>query len=271
MDYKNLQIELTNACNLSCVECPHVNMERPIRNMSEAVFTKILQEFIANKPVNAVVLHKDGEPLLNNRLTSYIDRISAVNPKCTLDIYTNGLLLTENFLNHLASKPNKSRVLISFHFWESNGQRNDYQPLTEMLLKVLQKPMPKIEFVMASHVTKLASLPELEEWQRFWKNAKLANPITGVHVNHSISTWAGKVPDGNTRNTVCSYGNAEYLFIGNTGNILPCCADLEEEIILGNVLMDNIPEVMQKRMDFYKEMQAQVYNYPLCRRCVGKE
>ena len=238
LEYKNLQIELTNACNLSCVECPHRVMQRTVCNMSDDVFTKILNEFIVGKNIFGVILSKDGEPLINNRLTSYINRISDVNQTVKIDLYTNGLFLNKQFLVNLASKPNMSRVMITFHFYDACGQKNDYQPLTDLLLEVLQIPMPKISFSLITHITKFVSTQELDDWKKFWTQVKLANKFDAIIVNPHINPWNGKVPEGNTWNDVCAYGHGMDLFIGNTGNVLACCADLDEEIIFGNIMTE---------------------------------
>jgi radical SAM protein with 4Fe4S-binding SPASM domain len=244
-------------------------MVRPVVNMSLVVFEKALQEFVIKRPVETVILHKDGEPLINKNLSSYIDAISKARPTCKLDLYTNGLLLTEEFIRHLASKPNPTRVLISVHMYESNGKKNDYTQFNVLLTKVLRKPMPRLEFIFVTHKTKLVSDSELQEWQKYWSTLKCPNRITGIHVNPNINTWAGKVPDGNNQNSVCPYQDTSHLFIGSTGNVLPCCVDLEEEIVFGNILTDNIDTIMQRRMAFYKDIQAKTYIYPLCKRCVG--
>jgi len=266
LEYNGIQVELTNACNLKCVECPHRFMSRSVLSMSEDIFDRVLNEFVVGKKIQYMTLHKDGEPLLHSKLKHFISKICSVSD-CNIDIYTNGLLITENFLGFLSEAKNKSRLLISFHFYNYDGSKNDYTKLTRLLKNVLQTPMPKIEFIVTTHVTKLVSKKELNDWKMFWTAFKSSNPITGIHVNKDINPWAGKIADGNTIYTSCAErGNA--LFIGNTGNVLACCTDLDEEIIFGNIMTDSIPEIMNLREIFYEDVKSHIFNHPICQRCV---
>jgi hypothetical protein len=87
-----VRVETTNACNARCVICPHRQMSRPVRQMDEALFTRIIDECAANR-CKEVHLHNFGEPLLDKRLE---DRVRYAKRKgiAKVKIFSNGSLLT---------------------------------------------------------------------------------------------------------------------------------------------------------------------------------
>lgn len=268
MGIQVLQVELTNACNLSCVECPHRKMKRLVRNMTDKIFDKVLSTFVKDKDLVCIELHKDGEPLLFKKLQKYISKIVSIN-KCSVGIYTNGLLLTNDFIDFLGAQPNPMRLLVSFHLYNHNGVKNDYKNVYEAMLYAARKHYTNIELVAVTHKTKLVSQAELDEWQSFWTQNGVEKNINGIFVNDKINKWAGLIPEGNTQYPYCSYLDVDVCVVGNTGNILPCCTDLEEEIVFGNIMTDNISTIMQKRTEFYDKLAVGVVEHPLCQRCIG--
>lgn len=65
--------------------------------------------------------------------------------------------------------------------------------------------------------------------------------------------------------TVCDYAYGQEFFVGVTGNIIPCCNDLEEELLIGSVKTMKPAEAIDALYEFYK----QVPKYRLCQKCIG--
>lgn len=87
-----VRIETTNACNARCVICPHQRMNRPVRQMDEAVFRRIIDECAA-WPGREVHLHNFGEPLLDKVLEERV-RYAKDKGIAKVKIFSNGSLLT---------------------------------------------------------------------------------------------------------------------------------------------------------------------------------
>lgn len=263
----NMQLELTNYCNLSCVECPHRLMKRPKQHMSDEVFEKVLSYIMKIQP-GSVILNKDGDPLLYPNILPAIRKISTVS-NCGIDIYTNGLCLTDQFIDSLACLPNRIRLLITFHFYNHDGKRNDYSNVEKVLLRVIKRSYPRIQIICVTHATDLASTKELNEWRTFWDN-----PLPGLEavINYNINPWSRKqISQKNVKqhDPNCPYENGAHLFIGNTGNIVSCCADLEEENNIANIMVDDFDFVMDKMNKFYSEMQQRNLT-DLCKVCLSE-
>jgi radical SAM protein with 4Fe4S-binding SPASM domain len=272
MNPKVLQIELTNACNLRCEECPHKFMERPITYMKEEVLNKAV-ELVRDKLTNliAVTPHKDGEPLLYSHLDQVLKRFSETR-KVDINLYTNGLLLTRDFVVSLRNVPRKVVILISYHTHNEGGKRNDYSAAFKEWELCFQEAPPNVRFVMVSHLTDSITEDELLKWKKYWLEKEYKS-LDAVYINSCIHSWGGKVKQRNTfvdSTPGCSYVDGMHFFIGVTGNVLPCCIDLEEEVIFGNIMTDTFESIQEKRIKFYTDFQNKKYQ-PLCDRCLNAQ
>jgi len=87
-----VRIETTNACNARCVICPHRQMSRPVRQMEESLYTRIIDQCAENQ-CKEVHLHNFGEPLLDKRLEERV-RYAKKKGIAKVKIFSNGSLLS---------------------------------------------------------------------------------------------------------------------------------------------------------------------------------
>lgn len=253
--------------------------------MSNEVFETILHDYIVPyQHLNSFcpptfIGHKDGEPLLNKAFPNRLEALSKAAPNIKIDIYSHGLLLpkwserNKDFFEFLATLPNQVRYLMSFHPRNHDDSVNDYSETIPYLQGVLQnrKP-PNVEFITVSHKSKWVSERDQEFWRKTWEGY----PIT-VHANCSINPWTGLMEDIATcAYNGCPYADFGHWFFGATGNIIACCLDLEEEIILGNVLRDDPAEMFTKTEAFYAEQRRiletkEQHPRGVCRNCFGQK
>lgn len=258
----NFQCELTSYCDLECGYCPNRLMERPRAFMADDVWQTILHKYIVPyKHENkfcppTFIAHKDGEPLLNKQLPSRLLDLAAAAPDISIDIYSHGLMLPKlaaqgrDFFEFLGSLPNHCRYLMSFHPYNHDGSANNYSGVINYLQKVLRHPPRNVEFITVSHRSKWVSEQVQVWWQKQWAGL----PIT-VHNNCSINPWTGRIEEATTKFNGCPYGDGGHWFFGVTGNIIACCLDLEEEIILGNVMRDDPAAMFAATEAFYAEQR----------------
>lgn len=287
----NFQVELTSYCDLTCGYCPNKDMQRERKFMSDEVWSKILNDYIVpywhtnSYTPPTFIGHKDGEPLLNKRLPDRLRDLAQALPDMKIDIYSHGLMLPkwrdrgQDFIQFLASLPNRVRYMMSYHPYNHDGSINDYSPVVEYLAKVLQNPPPNVEFITVSHKSKWVP----EEMQDVWSLTWAGLPIT-VHNNCSINPWTGRMEDIATcKYNGCPYSDFGHWFFGATGNIIVCCLDLEEEIILGNVTKDDPKEMFNRTAKFYARQReilraveaspsvnpAALVDHQVCANCFG--
>lgn len=279
----NFQCELTSYCNLTCGYCPNRNMKRQRAFMSDEVWNAILHKYIIPfRHTNAFCIptfipHKDGEGLLNKRLPDRLLDLAAVCPDMKIDIYSHGLMLPkwkergQDFMEFLATLPNNVRYMMSYHPRNHDNTHNDYAPVVEYLSRVLLNPPRNVEFITVSHRSRWVTEEMQQNWRRIWSGL----PIT-VHCNCAINPWTGLIEEeGTTQFNGCPYGDFGHWFFGVTGNIIGCCLDLEEEIILGNVLHDSPGEMFARTEAFYAEQRRilearELHPRGVCRNCYGQ-
>lgn len=259
-------------------------MERKRAFMADDVWDKLLHEYIVPyKNVNCFspptfIPHKDGEPLLNKNLPSRLLDLAAVAPDMKVDIYSHGLMLPkwinrgQDFVEFLGTLPNKVRYMMSYHPRNHDDSVNDYSETVKYLSHILIAPPPNVEFITVSHKSRWVT-PEMQEsWRLTWAGL----PIT-VHSNCSINPWTGLIEDQATCHfNGCPYADFGHWFIGVTGNIIACCMDLEEEIVLGNMLTDNAPDMFDKTSKFYARQRQILTNkekvdHQVCANCYGQK
>lgn len=279
----NFQVELHNFCNFSCGYCPHREMERKKQFMDDATWQAILNLYIVPyRNINTFcpptfIGHKDSEPLIDRKLPSRLLELAGVAWDMKIDIYSNGVLLPKwkergrDFFEFLAALPNQVRYMMSHHPFNHDGTANDYGPTIDYLKGVLRNPPRNVEFITVSHRSRWVSQEVQDQWRATWAGL----PIT-VHSNCALNPWTGLIEEeGTVQFNGCPYADFGHWFFGVTGNVIACCLDLEEEIVLGNVLTDAPVEMFAKTEAFYAEQRqilAAREQHPrgVCRNCFGQ-
>jgi hypothetical protein len=259
-------------------------MERKKEFMSDEVWNTILHKYVVpyrNKNSfcpPTFIGHKDTEPLMDKKLPSRLSDLTAVCQDMTIDIYSNGVLLPawakrgQDFFEFLATLPNHVRYLMSYHPRNHDDSVNDYSEVIPYLKGVLCNPPHNVEFITVSHKSRWVSPETQEAWRATWASL----PIT-VHSNCAINPWTGLMEDIATCHYEgCPYSDFGHWFFGVTGNVIACCLDLEEEIVLGNVLRDDPAEMFTKTEEFYAEQRRilkmkELHPRGVCRNCFGQK
>lgn len=280
----NFQCEMHNFCNFTCGYCPNYVMKRERGFMSDEVWQTLLHGYIVPyRHLNCFspptfIPHKDGEPLLDRKLPQRLRDLAAVAPDMKIDIYSNGVLLPmwakrgEDFMEFLATLPNQVRYMMSFHPRNYDDSVNDYGPVVKYLADVLRDPPRNVEFITVSHKSRWVSEATQEAWRSTWAGL----PIT-VHSNCSINPWTGLMEDQATCHySGCPYSDFGHWFFGATGNVIACCLDLEEEIVLGNVLTHSPADMFAATEAFYAEQRRileakELHPRGVCRNCFSQK
>jgi radical SAM protein with 4Fe4S-binding SPASM domain len=92
----NLNIEVTNHCNLRCIMCPRHLTNRGYGFIDEQLYGKIIDEVVREGGVETLTLIKDGEPLLHPKLDELIAYAKKWRAAKKIEIFTNGFYLNQN-------------------------------------------------------------------------------------------------------------------------------------------------------------------------------
>ena len=130
---EEIQIEVTNACNLKCAMCPHTHGLIPQVDFPFERF----EDLIRNNPApRRLILTGWGEPLLHKRFFDMIALAHQHWPRTLVRFTTNGILLDESRRSQIASS-RIAGITVSVDLWP---ERDSIPPEWR---EILHPPSPK--------------------------------------------------------------------------------------------------------------------------------
>lgn len=272
---KKAYVEITNRCNLACSFCPKTKREP--RTMSAQEFGLVLSRLEGY--VQYVYLHVMGEPLLHPQLPELLEICRALDFRVTLT--TNGTLLPARQPVLLAA-PALRKVSVSLHSFEAN-EAGDFRAyltgctdfaraamaagvLTDFRLWNLDGAQTKGLHDRNDEILAHLHAAFSEPWQRNtwgWRLAKGVFVSFGERFDWPDAQAADRGALGRCR------ALSDQLAVLSDGTVVPCCLDHEGTLALGNLLRQDLPEILSAplartvREGFEKGIRAA----PLCRRC----
>lgn len=131
-----IYLELSNQCNGSCIYCYKKDfINKGTMFMPLKLVDNILKE-IKSIQSNCLFVLEGGEPLLNPKITSIIKKIKIHGH--TIDLITNGLNITEQFLNEISEfwDNENDEFQISLDDWDNNEIIRGYKA-SDIINKIL--------------------------------------------------------------------------------------------------------------------------------------
>ena len=270
---KRAYIEITNICNLNCSFCPGTGRKKEF--MPPERF-RILAEKLRGH-VTYLYLHVMGEPLLHPQLGDVLSAAAGMGFRVCLT--TNGTLLGERGEAVLAA-PGVHKVSISLHSAEGNGvealgpylsstwdfsvRAADAGVICALRLWNLGGAEEKNEEILDFLARRIGRRPlELPQPRRgSWKLGER------LYLEQAEKfDW----PDLNAPETGTRFclGLREQIAVLCDGTVVPCCLDHEGDIPLGNLLEEELPEILDgpRARELYLGFSEGRPSEELCRRC----
>ena len=270
---KRAYVEITNVCNLRCDFCPGTKREK--RFLPPESF-RVLAERL-RPHVSYLYLHVMGEPLLHPQLAEILRTAAELDIRVC--ITTNGTLLAEK-APLLLSAPALYKLSVSLHSAEGNGAGD----LTEYL---------SAAWDYASQASRAGTICALRLWNigggdtrngeiLSFLEARLGVPPLTLPQPRLGSWRLGERlyleqaerfdwPDLNVPETGTKFclGLRDQIAVLVDGTVVPCCLDHEGDIPLGNLLEQDIEEILntQKARAIYEGFSQGKPPETLCRRC----
>ena len=99
---REVQLEVTNRCNLDCDMCPRLTLLKvPEVDMTRETFEAVLERLVEPE---SITLTGWGEPLMHPELFGFIDRIAERFPACAVGFTTNGHLLAPGVVEKILAR-----------------------------------------------------------------------------------------------------------------------------------------------------------------------
>lgn len=280
-------VDPSDACNFKCRFCPTSdrdlmkNVRRPWKQMTYELFIKIANEMASfPRRVKVLRLYKDGEPLLNKRLSDMIKYAKDVGASERIDTTTNASLLTKERGKALVDA-GLDRINISVygttneHYLKFSGVKLEFERVLanikdfyeirggcEMLVKIngdTLTPSEKEIFLetFGDYTDKIYIEHIMSCWPEF--------ELRGVEVNSERGLYGQKIKEID----VCPYPFYG-MAINSDGLVSICFLDWARKLTIGDVKRMSVPEIWSGvEMRSYQKMflENMRKSHPVCGGC----
>jgi MoaA/NifB/PqqE/SkfB family radical SAM enzyme len=247
-----IDVEVSAFCNLSCIMCTRqINVDRPIGNMTEALFRKVADQAVA-AGVKLMRFSGYGEVLMSKDFLLFL-QIAKEHGLLT-HLTSNGLLLTPEISRKLVEL-GLDKVKFSFQGTdehEYNRMRNTdkYWQLVESirtLRKIRDELGSRLPIIQVATTVLDETEEQIQSFLKFWEGVA----DTAYHL--PTTTWRledtefgkqhkGRVSWAKLLDTLCIEPMTK-LTIWNDGRVSGCCGDHEQKLVLGNLADNTLQEI----------------------------
>jgi MoaA/NifB/PqqE/SkfB family radical SAM enzyme len=272
--HPEVRYEVTDHCNATCIMCPRDLHEHGREHgiMDQAKYEKSIDEVVA-LGARKVVLTGFGEPMLDRRLE---DKIAyASNKGLSTYFITNGSALTPKRSRKLI-EAGLSEMRVSFYgmrpeTYNAVMQGLDFHHTMKGILGFL-----RLRDEMEAHTKVQISYLELPEnksdtqaFREFWEPKVNAIEIWKPHNFGDGRDYRQRDSDVSHK-TTCGRPENGPLQIQWNGEVIPCCYDYNNAIILGNAFESPVLEVLNSekyRLLRYAHRMKEFSMFPYCDQC----
>jgi radical SAM protein with 4Fe4S-binding SPASM domain len=208
--FQKIAIATQTTCNYSCSFCSvnKKDVTLPEGRMADALFHQIVDQLEALEFGGAIALYINNEPLLDDRLTSFVALVRRKCPASTIYFSTNGSKLTRPLLEDLIAAG------------VSYIQLNDYTPKHAVIRKIRSWQLPE------------ETTRHLRIRERSFKE-QLLN-MTG--------TVPGAPVPKEPLPLFCRYPFKE-MYVGYDGRVTLCCYDIGFKETVGDLHQESLLEI----------------------------
>ena len=271
-----VEFQTLSVCNAKCIFCPHCHTPEliPHGRMESGLIDKIVDE-CKQHFVGRISPYLTNEPLMDKRMPDILRSIHKKSPfYVKTKINTNASLLTEE-MGHKLLESGLTQLWFSVNGYSPESYRAsmglDFETSMKNidafleLKKKLGKKRPSIK-VTTLH-TKLVE-HELEYAKKYWSTRDVRFSI------HHMDNRAGDMADGiapadRKRKRNCDLFLKQAYIVEN-GDMILCCHDWQQTVVLGNVAEKSIKEVWNSPafLDRIYEYYADNFDkIEICRNC----
>lgn len=270
-----VRIETTNRCNLKCVSCPlnWNDYTRKKETMSIDLFMKIINEVGNFKPKPEIVLYLGGEPLMNSRIVEMVNIAKKEGLACTFN--SNATLLTDKISQELIASS-----IDEVHFSFDDLRKEEYEAMR--VGADYDVTLHNIKRFLDIKSSQSATYPRVVITGIRMKNQNLEESVEAIMPSESFRTLfdgydvelsvynAHKWTKGKNKSPKpCWFPITDFNILSN-GLCVPCCYDLNGDLVLGNLNESSVLEVWNNaeyRDLRRKMMKGRRKEIEICRNC----
>ena len=247
--HAEVRYEVTDHCNAECIMCPRDlhKFARPHGIMPMQKYKDSVDEVVA-LGCKQVVLTGFGEPLVDKRLeekveyakskglrTYIISNVSLLTPQRAKRLITAGLdELRVSFYG--MRKETYETVMVGLNFETTMANLKSFLELREEL----GSKLPRLEL---SWLTLPENEGDTEAFQEYWEPRADAIEIWKPHNFGDGRSYRERYEEVSIK-TTCGRPENGPLQIQWDGEVIPCCYDYNNQIVLGNAFQQPVLEIL---------------------------
>lgn len=291
-------IQTINHCNGSCIMCPIGKSKgNKVKVMSNDLFEKIIVEASKNHlPFTYVYLFLQNEPLLDKEIFRKLILIKKLsNGRLKTGIVTNGTLFTDKKIEELLLSDVDELICsidaLTENTYNKIRQGLNFKTLMININKIIDSGYDK--YLAVKFVIQKDNISELHDFRRFWRGKNIPIQLStlnnrsgdldlynGLKIHRTKNSFLVKIIH-NIRNDllrkmahkVCPVPITTFNILYN-GDVILCCDDFSNKMIIGNVNQLSIKEIWNsKKYDLIRDLLFEGKNKEIsvCQRCSKME
>lgn len=282
------QIQTNNICNASCIMCPNSSIKnKKPEVMSDELFEKIIKEIAEEKnQFIAVFLYLKNEPLTDKDIFNKYKKIKQLsNENILTGLITNGSLLDSKRVEEL-KESDLDQIRISL----DAANEETYKKIRVGLdYKTVIKNIEKLEHsncntkIHMGFVRQKINFLEFKDFKKFCRKKGFVLDVHNIYNRIGDLTdfkkfilekkdipYFERVGDFVLKKIMrcCPHVLITFNILCN-GNVILCCNDYNDRIILGNVKESSIKEIWNGKK--FQEIRAALYKdynkVSICKNC----
>jgi MoaA/NifB/PqqE/SkfB family radical SAM enzyme len=276
LQHAEVRYEVTDHCNATCIMCPRDEHEHGREHgiMDQGKYERSIDE-VVSLGAQKIVLTGFGEPMLDKRLEKKI--AYAKSKGLSTYIITNGSVLNSKRAQGIL-EAGLDEMRVSFYGMGRDTynvvmQGLDYEKTRDGLLDflALRDRLGSSTKVQLSYLTMPENAKDESVFKEFWEPKVDAIEIWRPH-NFGDGRDYRDRKNGTSINVKKTCGRPESgpLQIQWNGEVIPCCYDYNNKIVLGNAFEQSVLEVMngaKYRLLRYAHRTGRFNIFPYCDQC----
>ena len=272
--HPEVRYEVTDHCNASCIMCPRDKHEHGREHgiMDQAKYEKSIDEVVA-LGAKKIVLTGFGEPMLDRRLEKKI--VYAKAKGLATYIISNGSALNSKRARSLLAA-GLDEMRISFYGMRTETynavmQGLDFDRTMKGLMEFLQlrEEMGAKTKIQISYLELPENKSDTQAFREFWEPKVDAIEIWKPHNFGDGRDYRHRHEDLAVKNS-CGRPDNGPLQIQWNGEVIPCCYDYNNQVILGNAFQQSVLEILngpKYRLLRHAHRSKEFKLFPYCDQC----
>jgi MoaA/NifB/PqqE/SkfB family radical SAM enzyme len=272
--HDEVRYEVTDHCNATCIMCPREEHEHGREHgiMDQQKYEKSIDE-VVRLGAKRIVLTGFGEPMLDKNLEKKI--AYAKSKGLNTYIITNGSVLASSRSKKIL-EAGLDEMRVSFYGMGSDTynlvmQGLDYEKTKSGIMKflALRDSMGAKTKVQISYLTMPENAKDESAFKEFWEPLVDAIEIWRPHNFGDGRDYRQRQFEAHLK-TSCGRPSTGPLQIQWNGEVIPCCYDYNNKIVLGNAFEQPVLEILNNtkyRLLRYAHLTKNFSIFPYCDQC----